>query len=262
MAMVAISRSELDRINQTVNNQSIIGDGGSSSMPTRREQLKQLSDSRVAGWTDTLAAKRKAKLDWKAEKAREDEEARKRQDIKDAERRQRMRMDTLANADKLLHEQTEKVRQFRSQQLLVETIDTRDDQLKEQEEKSKQECAMEELWHMAVMENIQKSEQKSKKEIELEKQRSIDLAEDLRRQREERDERIRQQQQRKRQEEVSTIQQIQMDDLAKEKVRKYKLVFFIMSLYPSLNHITLISHLLYRLRSNKRMNAGPRRNRK
>ena len=215
MAMVAISRADLDRIRSTaaVHNQDIMG----SCEMQRKEQLKQLSDSRVSGWTDTLAAKRKAKLDWKAEKERRDEEQRLIQDAKDAERRQRMRLDTLGNADKLLREQTEKVRQFRSQQMLVETLDTRDSQLKEKEEKSKQENAMEELWHMAVMENIQKSEQKSKKEMELEKQRSIEIADDLRRQRDEREKRIREQQQRKLEEETAIIQQIAMDEAAAEK---------------------------------------------
>lgn len=77
---------------------------------------------------------------------------------------------------------------------------------------------MEELWHMAVMENIQKAEQKSKKKIEQGKQKSLELAEDLRRQREEREQRIREQEQRKRDEEVSTIKKIVMDESAAEKV--------------------------------------------
>ena len=218
MAMVSISRSGLDRLLQA--NVDGFGNGSSSSHNTtlsRKEQLKQLSNTRVAGWTDTLAAKRKAKLDWKAAKARQKEDQRQIQDVKDVERRQRMRMDTLGNADRLLQEQTEKVRQFRSQQMLVETIDTRDTQLKEREEKNKQESAMEELWHMAVMENIHKSEQKSKKEMELEKKRSKDLAEDLKRQRDERETRIREHHHSKREEEVATIRQIAMDESAAEK---------------------------------------------
>lgn len=218
MAMVAISRDDLNRIVSSINNPNNILGGSScdNNMP-RKEQLKQLSDSRVAGWTDTLAAKRKAKLDWKAEKARQDEEQRIIQDAKDAARHQQARAEKLGSADRLIREQTEKVRQFRSQQMLVETIDTRDSQLKEQEEKRKKESAMEELWHMAVMENIQKAEQKSKKKIEQGKQKSLELAEDLRRQREEREQRIREQEQHKRDEEVSTINKIVMDESAAEK---------------------------------------------
>ncbi|KAL7537740.1 hypothetical protein ACHAXR_008025 [Thalassiosira sp. AJA248-18] len=214
MVASAISRKDLDRIVSSVNDPSMLG----SCNVLKKDQLKQLSDTRVAGWTDTLAAKRKAKLDWKAEKARQDEEQRILQDAKDAARRQQVRAETLENADKLVREQTEKVRQFRSQQKLVETIDTRDAQLKDQEEKRKKENAMEELWHMAVMENIQKAEQKTKKEIEQEKQRSSELAEELRRQRDERDERLRAQHRRKREEEVAKLKKLAMDDSAVQKV--------------------------------------------
>lgn len=215
MTMVAISRQDLDRIVSSVNSVSVVG----SCDVSRRERLKQMSDSRVAGWTDTLSAKRKAKLEWKAEKARQDEEQRKLQDAKDAERHHTVRMKTLEHADKLLREQTEKLRQFRSQQMLVETIDTRDGQLKEQEEKHKKENAMEELWHMAVMENIQKAEEKSKREMEREKQRAMKLADDLRRQRDEKEARIREQQQRKLEEEAEFIKRIKRDELAAEQVR-------------------------------------------
>ena len=217
--------NDLDRIKSSVNNQSI---AGSCDVP-RKEQLKQLSDSRVAGWTDTLAAKRKAKLDWKAEKARQDEEQRKVQDAKDAARHQKVRSERLANADSLIQEQTEKMRQFRSQQMLVETIDTRDSQLKVQEDKRKKESAMEELWHMAVMENIQTAEQKSKKEMELEKQRSIKLAVDQSRQRDERKDRIRGHQQRKLDEEVANMKQIALDEVEAKKVSKAVKLFLVTS---------------------------------
>ena len=249
MAMV-ISRDDLDRIVSSVNNQS----GLRSCSGSRKEELKRLSDRRVAGWTDTLAAKRKAKLDWKAEKARQDEEERKVQDAKDAARRQQARVETMGKADTLLREQSEKMRQFRSQQMLVETIDTRDTQLKEQEEKHKQESAMEELWHMAVMENIQKAEQKSKRAMEQEKQRSLKLAEDLRRQRDEREERIRVQQQRKREEEVANIKKIVVDYSAAEKVSL------------AIHHVHILSAWFlilkrtpcYRPNCNTKMNAEPK----
>ena len=209
-----ISRKDLDRISSSVSSPS----NSESSDVTRKEKLKQLSDSRVAGWTDTLAAKCKAKLEWKEDKARQEEEQRRLQDAEDAERRRISRMDALDNAERLLREQTEKVRQFRQQQMLVETLDTRDNQLEEQVEKRKNTAALEELWHKAVMDDIQKVERKSKQETEKDKQRSMDLAMDLRRQRDEREERIRAHQRRKREEEGHMIQKIAIDDLSAEKV--------------------------------------------
>ena len=218
MAMVAISRKDLDRITSYVDNQSIVG----SCDPSRREQLKQLSDARVAGWTDTLAAKRKAKLEWKAEKARQDEEQRKVQDAKDAARHQNVRIETLQNADRLMLEQTEKVRQFRSQQMLVDTVETRDAQSKEQEEKKRKEDAMEHLWHMAVMENMQKAEEKSKREQEREKQLSLKLAEDQRLQRDEYAARIQKEQQHKLEEEKNLIEKMSKDDSEALKVSSFR----------------------------------------
>lgn len=209
-----ISRKDLDRIASSVGSQS----NTESCDVTRKERLKQLSDSRVAEWNDTLAAKSKAKLEWKKDKTRQEEEQRRLQDAEDAERRQISRMEALENAEKLLREQTEKVRQFRQQQMLVETLDTRDGQLKEQEDKRKKKTAMEELWHKAVMDDIQKAEKTSKEEMDKDKQRSMELAMDLRRQRDEREERIREQQRRKQEEEDHIIQKIAIDDLSAEKV--------------------------------------------
>ena len=75
-----ISRKDLDRIASSVSSPS---NAAESCDVTRKEKLKQLSDSRVAGWTDTLAAKCKAKLDWKEDKARQEEVQRRLQDAED-----------------------------------------------------------------------------------------------------------------------------------------------------------------------------------
>jgi hypothetical protein len=213
---MAISRKELDRIVSSARGQSnveIIGD-----LP-RREKLKQLSNARVAGWTDTLQAAYKAKLDWKAEKCRREEEQRMAQDAEFAAQREVMRMNTLNNAEKLRQEQTERMRQFRSQQMLVDTLHTRNEQLKEHDERNRKESMDENLWHAAVVQNIQKVEEETKTQLENEKLRSMELALNLRQQREEREELIRARQQRKRDEEAAIIQKIAIDELAAEKVR-------------------------------------------
>ncbi|KAL7440238.1 hypothetical protein ACHAXH_008137 [Discostella pseudostelligera] len=210
---MAISRKELNRIISSAHGQSSVG---IDEVP-RRDKLKQLSDARVAGWTDTLHAAYKAKLDWKAEKIRREEEQRMAQDAECAAEREVMRMNTLKNAEKLLQEQTEKIRQFRSQQMLVDTLHTRNEQLKEHDEKKRKESMNENLWHAAVVEHIQKVELEAKNETEKEKQRSLELALNLKSQREEREERLRVQQQRKRDEEAAIIQRIAIDELTADK---------------------------------------------
>ena len=212
---MAISRKELNRIISSAHGQSSVG---IDELP-RREKLKQLSDARVAGWTDTLHAAYKAKLDWKAEKFRREEEQRMAQDAEYAAEREVMRTNTLKNAERLLKEQTERIRQFRSQQMLVDTLHTRNEQLKEREEKKRQVSMNENLWHSTVVQHIQKVELGAKNETEDEKQRSLELALNLKSQREEREERLRAQQERKRDEEAAIIQRIAIDELVAEKVR-------------------------------------------
>lgn len=141
------------------------------------------------------------------------------QDAEFAAQREVMRMNTLNNAEKLRQEQTERMRQFRSQQMLVDTLHTRNEQLKEHDERNRKESMDENLWHAAVVQNIQKVEEETKTQLENEKLRSMELALNLRQQREEREELIRARQQRKRDEEAAIIQKIAIDELAVEKVR-------------------------------------------
>ena len=221
--MAQISRSELDLIVCSIENIS------SNRQPcelSKKEQLKQLSDARVAGWKDTLTAKRKAKLTWKAEKERLEEEQRKLQDAEEAALRGKLRNETLQHADNLLRENTEKVRQFRGQQMLVDTLITRDIQIQEREKMSQNEIEEEKQWHLSVINSMKEAEKKSIRDLENEKRRSEALVEDLKRQRDEREEQIRAQHLQKRQEEESIIKKMAMDDLAVERVRMV-LVFFI-----------------------------------
>ena len=187
------------------------------SLQRERERLKQLSDSRVAGWEDTLANKRKKKLEWKAERARKEEQRQQALDAEEAKLQQQARIDTLKHADSLLLEQTEKIRNFRSQQLLVETLNERDDQIKQKEEFRKKENDEEKLWRRVVMDDIKNSEQKRQVELARERQKSLELAKDLDMQRREREEQLRLKNQRKQEEEKAMIQQIASDNKAAEK---------------------------------------------
>lgn len=211
--MTAISRNDLHRILSSIEGNQCTD----SYHVARREQLKQISDARVAGWKDTLAATRKAKIEWKAEKEKQEEEKRKEQDRQEAALREQQRLETLAHADHLLREQSEKLRHFRSQQMLVETLDTRDLQIKDKEERQIEETKAEKEWHLRVMSNIHEAEKKASTKAEIEARKSKELADDLQRQRDQRTESIRLQQQRKRAEEEAIIRKIAMDDSAAEK---------------------------------------------
>ena len=82
--MATVTKTDLNRILSSVEAKS----NESRDLP-RREHLKQISDARVAGWKDTLAATRKAKIEWKAEKMRLEEEKRRQQDADEASLREK-----------------------------------------------------------------------------------------------------------------------------------------------------------------------------
>jgi|EP00970_Alexandrium_tamarense_P012308 trichohyalin len=211
-SQATISQSDLNRIVS-----SIEGNHSTQCNAPRKEQLKQISDKRVAGWQDTLAAKRKQKLEWKAEKERQEEASRKLQDAREADLREKQRYEALSNADRLVREQSEKVRQFRSKQRLVETLDTRDAQIKEREKKHQNDVKEETQWHQAVVTNMEEADKRSLELSEIEKRKARELSEDLRRQRDERTEQLRLQHERKRAEEEALVRKIAVDELAAEK---------------------------------------------
>jgi hypothetical protein len=217
VTMPHLSRNELERIVSSVNSPTSTNKVPDSSV-SRKEQLKRISDDRVATWGDTLLAKANQKLERKADKAREEEEQRRLQDIEDARLRENARVAAVKNAERLLAETTERVRKFKAQQLLVNTLDTRDLQIKEQEEILSRKAAMEQEYHERVMHDLKMTEDKMKQKQEMDKNKSMDLAIDLRKQRVEREERIKAQQQRQREEEEHVIQKIAHDDKEAEKV--------------------------------------------
>ncbi|KAL7491588.1 hypothetical protein ACHAWT_000895 [Skeletonema menzelii] len=209
--MNTIGRGDLDRIRYS----SSVEDED-HNIVRRREHLKQLSDSRVAGWEDTLAAKRKARLEWKYEKAKREEQRQQALDAEEVKMQEKERIDRLQHADSLIMEQTEKVRNFRSQQLLVETLNERDKQVLQKEERRKKVTEEEKLWHRTVMNDIKNSEQKRKVDVARERQKSMELAKDLSSQKQERERQLQLESHHRQEEEKDTIRKIAEDNKASE----------------------------------------------
>lgn len=210
--MNTIGRSDLDRIRCSSST-----DDDDRDPERRKEHLKHLSDSRVAGWEDTLAAKRKARLEWKSEKAKREEQRQQALDAEEAKLQENANIERLQHADRLIMEQTEKVRNFRSQQLLVETLNERDKQMLLKEEERKKVTEEEKLWHRTVMNDIQNSEQKRKVDVARARQKSLELAKDLSLQKLERHRQLQLENRRRQEEEKNTIRQIAEDNKAAEQ---------------------------------------------
>mmetsp|Transcript_13606 Transcript_13606/g.28898 ORF Transcript_13606/g.28898 Transcript_13606/m.28898 type:complete len:450 (-) Transcript_13606:66-1415(-) len=217
--MTQISKDELDKIVRSIENFSSSVEPSETS---KREQLKRLSDSRVAGWSDTLSAKRKAKLSWKAEKEKQEEERRKALDAEEAKLREQLRNQTLQRAEKMVMERTEKVRQFRSQKMLTDALTTRNEQVKEKKAMAQKEVEHEKKWHSFVIKSVQDANQKAAHEEEQRKRNRDLIAADLRRQIHEQNEQRRLQNLQKREEELMMIEDAALADLEKAKAEERK----------------------------------------
>ena len=94
-----------------------------------QKKLKVLSDQRVEHWPNTLAAQRKAKLDWKKEGEEKEENERRVIDQQEAELQRKLRVDRIKKANQQMYEQTDKMKFLRSQQLYTDVIADREDQV-------------------------------------------------------------------------------------------------------------------------------------
>lgn len=112
MAQVAyISKAELDRIRSTVSDTQQFE---STMEKEERKRLKELSDTRAAGWPNTLQAQRARKERARQERANAEESERQEIDRQEAMIRADQRRLQIERANKILFDETDRVRGFHS----------------------------------------------------------------------------------------------------------------------------------------------------
>lgn len=119
-ALLVLPQAELARLREAA------GASGATALDThalaararheRRLQLKQRSDARVAGWSDTIEAKQERKLQWRVERREREEAERARLDREEEALEAAEKAETLARARALLFEQTDAMKTLRSAQ--------------------------------------------------------------------------------------------------------------------------------------------------
>ncbi|GMH98241.1 hypothetical protein TrVE_jg14276 [Triparma verrucosa] len=174
--MVVISRSELQRM------QASVAEGVVTKAENKRKLLKQVSDQRVANWPNTLAAQRKAKLDWKKEREEKEEAERRKTDQIEAELQRKTRVDAIKNANRLMYEQTDKMKFLRGQQLYTDVIADREDQVELFKRKAEEEKEIEKKWHEDMMVRLKESDRREKEETDRRKSKSLAICEIQKRQ--------------------------------------------------------------------------------
>lgn len=112
MAQVAyISKAELDRIRGSVADTQQLE---STMEKEDRKRLKELSDTRAAGWPNTLQAQRARKERARQERANAEEAERQEIDRQEAMLRADQRRQQIERANKILFDETDRVRGFHS----------------------------------------------------------------------------------------------------------------------------------------------------
>ena len=171
----------------------------------------------MSRWSDTLASKRKARLEWKEKKAAQVEERRKALDLEEAKLRKKQHEQTIRRANISLYEKKEKVRGLRSQQLYTDVVTKREEQIKNKSLEERREAKEEENWHKETMERLRLLECKEKDDELVKKQQAREVALTVNRQRIDVEAEIARQIQEKKKKEAKMIEQIQREDLAAEQ---------------------------------------------
>lgn len=153
MSGVTFSRTEFEKLKQSIS--PIAEDTSKIDLMKKR---KQLSEEKIKNWPNTLEALRKKKESYLKDKEDKLEAERQEVDLKEAELRRSNRLEAIKRANELLYEQTDKMKNLRSQQLYSDVLYTRIGQLEYKQEvknKIKEEDA---AYHQIILEKVAKGD--------------------------------------------------------------------------------------------------------
>lgn len=210
--MGVVSSEDFHRIRASVSTKE-----ESNRTQSKPMKLKRMSEERVSRWKDTLASKRKAKLDWKQEKSEKEEERRKALDMEEAALRQKFREATIRRANRLLYEENDKVKVLRSQQLYTDVISHREDQIEEKRLQETGEKEDEKKWHQDTLARIRHAELRENKQQEASKVKAREIARTLKMQKDDVERRKALHVEQQKEEEEAIIKNIALDDMAAEQ---------------------------------------------
>eukprot|EP00620_Florenciella_sp_RCC1587_P014558 CAMPEP_0182569442 /NCGR_PEP_ID=MMETSP1324-20130603/10067_1 /TAXON_ID=236786 /ORGANISM="Florenciella sp., Strain RCC1587" /LENGTH=465 /DNA_ID=CAMNT_0024783717 /DNA_START=97 /DNA_END=1494 /DNA_ORIENTATION=+ len=168
--MSSISRSELRRMQMSVQPPEM------TNSEARRQQLKKLSDERVSHWPNTLQATRKKKENWKKEKMAVEELSRQKIDREEAELQKRLRIESIRRANTILYEQTDKMKNLRSQQMYSDVLADRTEQIEEKKIMRKWERDREDSYNITLKQQLVEAEAREKSESEMRGKKHAEMA--------------------------------------------------------------------------------------
>ena len=161
-----ISSQDLARIRQSVQPEDPQGQGLQSLKAAKRAQLKKLSNDRLKNWPNTLEAMRQKKESYMKDKEEKEESARREVDRKEAEIRKQARMETIKRANDMLYDQTDKMKNLKSQIAYADAIAYRKTQVQEKADRASAVKTEAMKYHEYIVENCKKLEAREIAEAE------------------------------------------------------------------------------------------------
>ncbi|CAK4119674.1 unnamed protein product [Aphanomyces euteiches] len=153
-----LHESDLERIRQS------ISDPAQSNREAKRQHLKHLSTQRTGKWPNTLEAMRRKKENWKKDKEEREEQERLKIDEEELRLQKELRTKQIERANRLLYEQTDRMKTLRSKELLADVLQDREYQIHEKQAVKATDNKVENAWTELLMTQLREADKKAEEE--------------------------------------------------------------------------------------------------
>jgi len=160
--MSVVTGSELDRIRQSLVPSTML----ENKRTTRAAELHQKSQARAATWGNTLEGGRKKKAEERRQKFEKEELERQKIDAEEASIQLEQRKHTIDRANKLLYDESDRMKSFHSKMMLCDVLAEREAQVNLKEELNKLEQIREERFLEMERQNYRKMLERELREKE------------------------------------------------------------------------------------------------
>ncbi|OQS05588.1 hypothetical protein THRCLA_02311 [Thraustotheca clavata] len=153
-----ISEADLARIRSNVSEPEV------TNREAKRGALRDLSQARTNKWPNTLEAMRRKKENWKKDKEEREEAERVKIDMEEARLQKEYQTRQIERANRLLYEQTDKMKTLRSKELLNDVLTDREFQLQEKQAMKAVDRQIEKHWDELGVQQLKEAQKKQEEE--------------------------------------------------------------------------------------------------
>jgi hypothetical protein len=198
--------------------QSVLPAGYADTTAKRKAELKEMSQTRMKNWPNTLEALRKKKESFTRDHEEQAEKERREIDRVEAEVRKQMRLEAIQKANDMLYNQTDKMKILKSQKLYADVLQTRTIQIEEKATRKQRIEAESKQDFENMMLKIKKGEEAEKKAFEKQKEESRLVM--ISRQKQLDEAKLRKEAERKEREYIGVAMRRKAEEMVEEEIRE------------------------------------------